>query len=59
MSQILDELLSTTGLCTVEGCTNPSFAKLNGGTARCITHLQEQMDWVENVSREEKGKSDG
>lgn len=37
-------------------CGKPSFARLDNETARCMTHLEEQMDYVENVSRKEKGE---
>jgi hypothetical protein len=35
-------------------CRKPSYARLDGGTPRCKTHLEDQMDYIENVSRKEK-----
>ena len=37
-------------------CGLLGFGRLEGGTARCKAHLQELMDWIENVSRRKGGK---
>lgn len=36
-------------------CGKPSYARLDGGTARCKNHLEDQMDWIENYTSR-KGK---
>ena len=56
------KIFPTTGPCQhrtkgKKRCRKPSFARVDNGTARCKAHLEEQMDWIENVSRKEE--SDG
>ncbi len=56
------KILPSSGPCQrrTEGkkrCRRPSYGRLDGSTARCKAHLQEQMDWIENQSRKEE--SDG